>query len=214
MLSGLISNKSISSTSPRNPFTFPIFFLSFCVVCALQDKNHHLIHQCTVQHCTVLHTQAFQSASEKPLQQTRTFSEISLGAATSLGKKASESTISGAKGSKASIIPPEVFCNCKKPVYIYEDTSTYKQIKFTYVVRAKGQQIGNMPARRQFRILSHWAFRIKPQWDSIRNEASSDPSKPVSDISPWGINRGNTVILDVWLISTLDCFVLATISGY
>ena len=135
---------------------------------------------CTVQHCTVLHTQAFQSASKKPLHQTRTFSEISLGAATSLGKKASESTISGAKGSKASI---------------YEDTSTYKQIKFTYVVRAKGQQIGNMPARRQFRILSHWAFRIKPQWDSIRNEASSDPSKPVSDISPWGFNRGNTVII-------------------
>ena len=117
MLSGLISNKSISSTSPRNPFTFPIFFcVCFCVVCALQDQNHHLIHHCTVQHCTVLHTQAFQSASEKPLQQTRTFSEISLGPVTSLGKKASESTISGAKESKASIIPPEVFCNCKKPV--------------------------------------------------------------------------------------------------
>ena len=62
-------------------------------------------------------------------------------------------------------------------------------------MRAKGQQIGNMPARRQFRILSHWAFWIKPQWDSIRNEASSDPSKPVSDISPWGFNRGNTVLI-------------------
>ena len=43
------------------------------------------------------------------------------------------------------------------------------------------------------RVIPQWGIRIMPQWDIIRDLNISDPRSPVSDIPPWGFNRGKTV---------------------
>ena len=50
-------------------------------------------------------------------------------------------------------------------------------------------------ARWSFRLISHWAFWIKPHWDINRNDMFWDPPIPVSVNSPWGFNRDKTVMV-------------------
>ena len=44
------------------------------------------------------------------------------------------------------------------------------------------------------RVIPQWGIRIMPQWDIIRDLNISDPRSPVSDIPPWGFNRGKTLV--------------------